>query len=226
MEIYGTEKGLELPQAIAKDTEVNIGIYIYNDVEVLDFSGPFEVFTTAARVHAKTNPGLPNLFNVFLVAEKEGMVSARANYNVQPHYSIQNHPKVNVLIIPGGVHTHEMEKQNVIDWIAHLSPQTLLTASVCTGAFLLAKADLLAGKSVTTHWEDIPDLHAMFPSLDIKENIAWVDNGHIISSAGISAGIEMALHLVTKLASKELAIKTARQMQYTWTNENLSQETK
>ena len=205
---------------------MNIGIYLYNEVEVLDFSGPFEVFTTAARVYTRMEPNAPKLFEVFLIAEKEGLVAARANYNVQPHYTIQNHPKVDVLIIPGGVHTHEMEKQNVIEWIAKLSPQTNLTASVCTGAFLLAKANLLDGKSVTTHWEDIPDLQAMFPSLDIKEEIAWVDNGHIVTSAGISAGIEMALHLITKLAGKELAVKTARQMQYTWTNENLSQETK
>jgi len=205
---------------------MNIGIYLYNEVEVLDFSGPFEVFTTAARVYTRMEPNAPKLFEVFLIAEKEGLVAARANYNVQPHYTIQNHPKVDVLIISGGVHTHEMEKQNVIEWIAKLSPQTNLTASVCTGAFLLAKANLLDGKSVTTHWEDIPDLRAMFPSLDIKEEIAWVDNGHIVTSAGISAGIEMALHLITKLAGKELAVKTARQMQYTWTNENLSQETK
>ena len=205
---------------------MNIGIYIYNEVEVLDFSGPFEVFTTAARVYTKMKPNAPKLFEVFLIAEKKGLVSARANYNVQPHYTIQSHPKVDVLIVPGGVHIHEMEKQNVIEWIANLSPQTQLTASVCTGAFLLAKANLLDGKSVTTHWEDIPDLQAMFPTLDVKVEIAWVDNSRIVSSAGISAGIEMALHLITKLVSKELAVKTARQMQYTWTNENLSQETK
>ena len=205
---------------------MNIGIYIYNEVEVLDFSGPFEVFTTAARVYSRMNPEAPKLFEVFLIAENNGLVSARANYNVQPHYTIENHPKVDVLIVPGGVHIHEMKKQNVIEWIAKLSAQTQLTTSVCTGAFLLAKANLLEGKSVTTHWEDIPDLRAMFPTLDVIEEIAWVDNGHIITSAGISAGIEMALHLVTKLVDKELAIKTARQMQYTWTNENLSQETK
>ena len=216
------EKRLELPQIVGKGNIMNIGIYIYNEVEVLDFSGPFEVFTTAARVHARTNPDAPKLFDVFLIAEKDGLVSARANYNVQPHYTIQNHPNVDVLIVPGGVHIHEMDKQNVIDWIAKLSPQTKLTASVCTGAFLLAKANLLEGKSVTTHWEDITDLRSMFPTLDIKEEIAWVDNGHIVTSAGISAGIEMALHLITKLVNKELAVKTARQMEYEWNNQHLS----
>ena len=101
---------------------------------------------------------------------------------------------------------------------------TQLTASVYTGAFLLAKTGLLDGQSCTTHWEDVSDLRLMFPSLDVKEDIPWVDNGHILTSAGISAGIETALHLVTRLAGKELALKTARQMQYTWNNAHLSDE--
>lgn len=201
-----------------------IGIYVYDEVEVLDFSGPFEVFTTASRVYGRQNPGA-SLFDVYLIAEQNALVTARADFKVQPHYIIRNHPKLDVLIVPGGVHTHELEKPEVIEWIQQTAGTTQLTASVCTGAFLLAKANLLEGKSVTTHWEDIPDLHAMFPSLDIKEDIPWVDNGNIVTSAGISAGIEMALHLITKLAGKELAVKTARQMQYTWNNRQYSKET-
>jgi transcriptional regulator GlxA family with amidase domain len=205
---------------------MNIGIYIYNEVEVLDFAGPYEVFTTAARVKARREQNAAKLFDVFLISEKEGMVSARANFNVQPHYTINNHPPLDVLLVPGGVHVHELKKPNVIEWITKTSSTTTLTASVCTGAFLLAKADVLQDKSCTTHWEDIADLRAMFPSLDVKEGVPWVDNGRIVTSAGISAGIEMALHLVTKLAGRELAVNTARQMQYTWTNESLSQEQK
>lgn len=201
---------------------MNIGIFIYNEVEVLDFAGPYEVFTTAARVKGRTNPDASKFFDVFLIAENEGMVSARANFKIQPHYTIQNHPNVDVLIVPGGVHNREMEKPNVIEWIAKISPNTTLTASVCTGAFLLAQAGVLQDKSCTTHWEDIPDLRAMFPTLDVKEDVPWVDNGRIVTSAGISAGIETALHLITKLAGKELAVRTARQMQYTWNNERLS----
>lgn len=201
---------------------MKIGIYIYDEVEALDFTGPYEVFTTAARVKARMEPNTQKLFDVFLIAENEAMVSARADFNVQPHYTIQNHPKMDVLIVPGGVHIRELEKPNVIEWIAKTSANTTLTASVCTGAFLLAKAGILRDQSCTTHWEDIPDLRSMFPMLDVKENVPWVDNGRIVTSAGISAGIEMALHLVTKLAGKELAVKTARQMQYTWNNEHLS----
>ena len=203
---------------------MNIGIYIYDEVEVLDFTGPYEVFTTAARVRMRQDPESQKLFEVFLIAEKDGLVTARADFRVQPHYTIEDHPKVDVLIVPGGVHVRELKKPQVIAWLSKLAPQTKLTASVCTGAFLLAKAGLLDGQSCTTHWEDIPDLRLMFPSLDVKEDVPWVDNGHILTSAGISAGIEMSLHLVARLAGKELAIKTARQMQYTWNNVHLSNE--
>jgi len=203
-----------------------IGIYVFDEVEVLDFSGPFEVFTAASRVYTRQNPSASTLFDVYLLAERGGLISARAGFKVQPHYTISNHPRLDVLIVPGGVHTAELEKPAVIEWICRTAVMTKLTASVCTGVFLLAKANLLEGKSVTTHWEDIPDLRAMFPSLDVKEEIAWVDNGNIVTAAGISAGIEMALHLVTKLAGKDLAVKTARQMQYTWNNQHLSEEHK
>lgn len=204
---------------------MNIGIYIYDDVEVLDFTGPYEVFTTAARVKLRQDPDSLKLFEVFLIAEREGLVTARADFKVQPHYSIEDHPKVHVLVVPGGVHVRELEKPKVIAWLTKIAPTTQLTASVCTGAFLLAKTNLLDGQPCTTHWEDIPDLRLMFPSLDVKENIPWVDNGHIVTSAGISAGIEMALHLVARLAGKDLALKTARQMQYIWNNAHLSRET-
>jgi len=204
---------------------MNICIYIYDDVEVLDFTGPYEVFTTAARVRMRQEPESQRLFEVFLIAEKADLVTARADFKVKPHYTIEDHPKVDVLIVPGGVHTHELEKSQVIGWLADLVPKTRLTASVCTGAFLLAKANLLDGQACTTHWEDIPDLRLMFPSLDVKEDVPWVDNGRIVTSAGISAGIEMALHLVTRLAGKDLALKTARQMQYTWENAHHSKET-
>jgi transcriptional regulator GlxA family with amidase domain len=201
---------------------MNIGIYVYDEVEVLDFAGPYEVFTTAARVRTRHQPNAPKLFDVFLVAEKEGAVTARANFVVQPHFTIRNHPRIDVLIVPGGIHIHELEKQNVLEWLMRQDAQTKITASVCTGAFLLARAGVLQDESCTTHWEDIPDLRAMFPALNVKENVAWVDNGRVITSAGISAGIEMALHLVAKLAGRELALQTARQMEYAWNNADAS----
>ncbi len=191
---------------------MNIGIYIYDQAEVLDFSGPFEVFSTASRVCQENKP-----FTVFLVSESGNAISARAGYSVNPQYGFHNHPAIDVLIIVGGVHEQEMEKPGVINWIAKQSRQATLVASVCTGAFLLAKANILKNKSATTHWEDIPDLKNQFPDLDVIDNVRWVDAGNIISSAGISAGIDMCLHLVSRLHSLELAEKTARQMDFAWT---------
>ena len=103
------------------------------------------------------------------------------------------------------------------DWIARASLEARITASVCTGAFLLAASGVVTSDAVTTHWEDIADLRAQFPALNVREDLRWVDTGRIVSSAGISAGIDMSLHLVERLAGRELAERTARQMDYAWT---------
>jgi len=191
---------------------MNIGIYIYDEAEVLDFSGPFEVFSTAARVS-----GTPDIFNVFLVSETGDTVTARGHYKVVPHYAFSNHPTIDVLIIVGGVHTGELSKPQVLDWIKAQSNNAQLVASVCTGAFLLAEAKVLDKQKVTTHWEDIPDLRTAYPNLDVIENHRWVDVGNIITSGGISAGIDMSLYLVSKIHSQALAEQTARQMEFDWT---------
>jgi transcriptional regulator GlxA family with amidase domain len=192
---------------------IRVGIFIFDNVEVLDFAGPYEVFTTATRV-AKAP-----LFEVFTIAAGSDPVRARAGLLVCPDHALGAHPAIDLLIVPGGVVTAEMEKPEVIRWIADCYPQTKITASVCTGAFLLAQAGLLAGISATTHWEDIADLRAAFPDLQVLEDRRWVDRGRIVSSAGISAGIDMSLHLVERLASRELALKTARQMDFDWTED-------
>ncbi|MCI0556704.1 MAG: DJ-1/PfpI family protein, partial [Anaerolineae bacterium] len=120
------------------------------------------------------------------------------------------------LVIPGGVVSAQLEIPAVIDWIARNALKATLTASVCTGAFLLAKVGLLNGKTVTTHWEDIQDLRAMFPKVSVVENQRWVDAGQIVTSGGISAGIDMSLYLVARLTDRELAVKTAHQMEFDW----------
>lgn len=191
---------------------MNVGIYIYEEAEVLDFSGPYEVFSTAARVS-----GLADTFNVFLVSETGDVVTARANYKVMPHYGFSDHPNIDVLIVVGGVHTRELEKQQVLSWIKEQSTNAQLVASVCTGAFLLAEAKVVSNQRVTTHWEDIPDLRRGYPNLEVIENQRWVDEGEIITSGGISAGIDMSLYLVSKTQSQELAEKTAKQMEFEWT---------
>lgn len=186
-----------------------IGIYIYENAEVLDFAGPFEVFSTAKR--------LANLhWEVILIAETLEPVVARGGFKVIPDYAIDNHPILDLLMVVGGIHTNETKKNNVIKWIAQTAPTTQWLASVCTGAFLLAQAQLLDHLSVTTHWEDINDLANDYPSLTVISNQRWVKCGNIFTSAGISAGIDMSLQLVSELTTTELAIKTAKQMDYHW----------
>lgn len=198
---------------------IAIAIYLFQDSEVLDFAGPYEVFTTANRVFKRQHPEDADIFQVFTIASDLNLVRARAGLQVKPDFAFQSHPVVNVLIVPGGVVTAELGRHEVIQWIANQYRKTTLTASVCTGAFLLAQAGLLSGKSATTHWEDIADLRAMFPDLLVKENRRWVDEGTVVTSAGISAGIDMCFHLVERLVGRELALATARQMEVEW-NEN------
>lgn len=190
---------------------MNIGIYIYDQAEVLDFSGPFEVFSTAARICDEEN-----VFTPLLIGQQGVAIRARGGYQVQPHYSFQNHPLLDVLVVVGGVHDEEMTKPEVLSWIGQQAQQVALTASVCTGAFILASAGILTNQRVTTHWADIPDLRKQFPGLNVVEGVRWVDAGNVVSSGGISAGIDMSLYLVEKLHSRELAEKTARQMEFDW----------
>ncbi|MDP2633297.1 MULTISPECIES: DJ-1/PfpI family protein [unclassified Pseudoalteromonas] len=188
---------------------MNIGIYIYDDAEVLDFSGPFEVFSAAKRL-------ANNNWQVFLVAEHAAPVIARAGFTVNPHYSFVDHPAIDLLIVVGGVHTAELTKPQVISWIKQTADSAKHVASVCTGAFLLAKAGLLDGLTVTTHWEDQAYLANMFPTLNVIANKRWLSQGKFTTSGGISAGIDMSLALVEQLISPEHAELTAKQMEYQW----------
>jgi len=190
---------------------MNIGIYIYENAEVLDFSGPFEVLSTAKRLSGHD-------WNIFLIAEKLTLVQARGGFPIQPHFCFDAHPDIDVLIVVGGVHTEEAKKSNVILWVANVANKSKSVLSVCTGAFILAEAGLLDGLTVTTHWEDITDLQAHYPQLNVIENIRWVSQGKYITSGGISAGIDMSLHLVSELTTLALAEKTAKQMEYNWQN--------
>jgi transcriptional regulator GlxA family with amidase domain len=190
---------------------MNVGIYFYDNAEVLDFAGPFEVFSTAARLCGDKPP-----FHVFLIAETSAPVTARAGFTVLPHYGFNNHPKIDVLIVVGGVHDSEMAKSSVLSWLVVQSAQAQLVASVCTGVFLLAAAGVVTDQKVTTHWEDIDSLKRAFPNLRVCEETRWVDSGRFVSSGGISAGIDMSLYLVARLQSTELATRTAKQMEFDW----------
>lgn len=200
-------------------TTINVGIYLFDGVEVLDFAGPFEVFSTASRVSARTSSIGKPTFSVFTIAENTAtFVSSRAELKVIPDHSISDHPPIDVLIIPGGKVDAECEKEALIQWVSQQAGHTQIVASVCTGAFILGKAGLLDSLKATTHWEDLSSLQTAVPNTQVIPNVSWIDEGNIVTSAGISAGIDMSLHLVERLYNAELARATAKQMQYHWNN--------
>ncbi|BEP70456.1 MULTISPECIES: DJ-1/PfpI family protein [unclassified Variovorax] len=207
-------------------TPLRVRILAYDGVEALDFAGPFEVFTTAARVHQRLQPGAPAPFEVASVAHTRTgePVQARAGLRLLADHTLADAAATaDVLVVPGGVVDAPMASPDTLRWIARCAASAQLVASVCTGVFLLAQSGVVTREAVTTHWEDLADLRAQFPQLDVRDGVRWVDTGRIVSSAGISAGIDMSLHLVERLAGRDLAERTARQMDYAWTrNEPLS----
>ena len=197
-------------------------ILAFDGVEALDFAGPFEVFTTASRVSQRLNPGTEAPFEVASVALASAgqPVQARAGLRLLADHDLADSPTADLLIVPGGVVDAPMASPATLRWIAKCAAGAQLAASVCTGAFLLAKSGVLTQEAVTTHWEDIADLREQFPLLDVREGERWVDSGRVVSSAGISAGIDMSLYLVERLAGRALAERTARQMDYAWNSGN------
>lgn len=202
---------------------LRVRILAYDGVEALDFAGPFEVFTTASRVSQRMNPGAPAPFEVASVAlGANEPVQARAGLRLLADHDLAANPMADLLVVPGGVVDAPMASPATLRWIADCAAGAQLVASVCTGVFLLAKSGVATRKAVTTHWEDIADLRGQFPLLDVRENERWVDSGRIVSSAGISAGIDMSLYLVERLAGRPLAERTARQMDYAWISSSSS----
>lgn len=191
--------------------QVNIGLLLFNEVEVLDFAGPFEVFSITTLEDSKEKA-----FKVHTISQNGQIIHARNGLQVLPEYSFYNHPKLDVLIIPGGYGAEEVEIHNdkVIDWIKEQEQQVEIIASVCTGALLLAEAGILENKRATTHWMDLDRLEKDYPATTVLRNCKYVDEGHIITSAGISAGIHMSLYLVSKLTSSPIALATAKRMDY------------
>jgi transcriptional regulator GlxA family with amidase domain len=193
----------------------NVGILIFPDVEILDFCGPFEVFASAT-LPAQTDGGPEmRLFEVFTIAERSKLVACRGGLLVQPNHTLDEHPPLDLVVIPGGYGTRrEQENPVILDWIARLRRTGALTTSVCTGAFLLGAAGLLDGLRATTHWTTIDGLRAHLPTTNVLADARVVDEGEIITSAGVSAGIDMALHVVRRLHGDEVARRTARDMEY------------
>ncbi|PJZ86454.1 AraC family transcriptional regulator [Leptospira harrisiae] len=195
---------------------LHIGILVFSEVEVMDFAGPFEVFSIAeTNDHNK-------LCKVFLVAENLSAVKARNGLMVLPNYDYANCPPIDILIVPGGFGAEELEikNQTTLSWIKAKYLEVKHLASICTGAFLLAEIGLLDRLDVTTHWMDMDTLKNNYPLLDIKENVRYTDNGKILTSGGISSGIHLSFYLLQKLFGLDVAIRTARRMEYDWNPES------
>jgi transcriptional regulator GlxA family with amidase domain len=190
-----------------------LAILLFNDAEVLDFCGPFEVFSVASR---QTDPPA---FDVFTVAEQTDAIIARNGLSVNPDHSLADCPRPDLLLVPGGMGTRQqINNRPLIDWIKRTADDAELVMSVCTGALLLGKAGLLDGLDTTTHHVAFDLLRETVPTATVHEDRRFVDNGRIITSAGIAAGIDMSLHVVERLLGKNVAAATAKHMEYPWGN--------
>lgn len=188
---------------------LNVGIFLFNEIELLDFAGPYEVFSVAAELHND------QLFNVFTITEDGTDIRSVNGLRVMPDYGFTNHPHIDVLIVPGGNGTKvEMNKDKVLQWLKDQNNNSQITMSVCSGTRLLGKMGLLDNLKITTHHEVIPEMKEIVPSAIIEEKSRFVDNGKILTSAGISAGIELSLYVVARLYGKDIANKTAIYMEY------------
>lgn len=190
-----------------------VGILIFDDVEVLDACGPFEVFATARPSGESADEA--RLFDVITVAEERRTITARGGLLLQPQATIEDHPPLDILVVPGGQGTRrERLNAHLLDWIASQDLWTELTTSVCTGAFLLAERGILDGHRATTHWGSVDWMRQQYPSITMVEGRRYVDEGHVVTSAGVSAGIDMSLHVVARLCGEDVAAWTARRMEY------------
>ncbi|NOU50415.1 DJ-1/PfpI family protein [Pseudoalteromonas sp. JBTF-M23] len=188
---------------------MEVGIFIYDGVEILDFCGPYEVFSSANK-HINEHLG------VSLVAPTQAPVRARGGMSVNPHYSIYSNPHFDLLIVAGGKHQGIMKNPTVLHWLAETAQHTRACASVSTGVFMYAEAGLIDGKKVTTHRQEIEELKTKYPQLSVIENKRYIMDQNFTSSAGISAGIDMCLALVRKRFGDKVARQTALDMEYTW----------
>ncbi|MGB2721953.1 MAG: DJ-1/PfpI family protein [Rhodococcus sp. (in: high G+C Gram-positive bacteria)] len=192
----------------------SIAILLFDDVEVLDACGPFEVFSVANRVAERA--GTAALFDVTLVGIDDGAVRARGGMRIGVDTTIDDPRGFDVVLVPGGVVDAVEADSRVLQWLQRIRPTAETVASVCTGVFVLAAAGLLDERPVTTHWEDLELLGDRWPALVVHEGVRYIDHGDLATSAGISAGLDLALHLVARWAGADHALATASQMDYDW----------
>ena len=189
----------------------SVQILLFDDVEVLDFAGPFEVFAVAGGRDG-TEP-----FTVSTVSPRSGAVRVRGGLSINPTYTFADCPPGDILLVPGGFGTRAIINDPVvIDWVRTRAETAELVLSVCSGALVLGSAGLLGGLRATTHCSAINELRSVAPTAEVCSVARVVDNGHIVLSAGVSAGIDLALYIVRRLYGREMACETARYIEYDW----------
>ncbi len=202
---YATNNRPPAQQVLARSKKV--GIFIFDGVQIIDFTGPYEVFGQAG-------------FEVFTVAEKPDPITTAMGMTVTPKYAFDKHPKPDILVVPGGGVTRHQDKPNVVKWLRDNTQQSETVLSVCNGAYFLAKAGLLDGLEATTFASLIDGLKAAAPKAKVVSDKRFVDNGKIITSAGLSSGIDGSLHVVEKLLGRGWAQSVATNLEYDWDPES------
>jgi transcriptional regulator GlxA family with amidase domain len=191
----------------------SIGIYVFDDVEVLDVVGPYEVFTCATRISARVKPDTPP-FRIRTIGRTSALLRARAGLTIFPESDFSG-TDIDVLLVPGGGVDAELVRLDVTTWIARVARDCELVAAMGTGAFLLTQAGLLDGRQAATE-QLVAGSATSFSELRILGKRCLLGNGALIAAGGITAGIDLALHLVERLAGRDLALATARHMDYDW----------
>ncbi len=197
-----------------------VGIVLFPDAEVLDFCGPFEVFSVT-RLNEELRREDPSPFEVVLVAEKAGPVLTTGGMKVIPDHTLDDCPPLDILVVPGGWGTRaQRTNPRLVGWIVERAKQVETLTSVCTGSLLLGQAGLLDGRRATTHWRALDLMRELFPAVKVEDKLHVVEEGNVLTSAGISAGIDMALRVVAREHGETVARNTARNMEYRYPDDN------
>ena len=197
-----------------------VGIVVFEEIEVLDFCGPFEVFA-ATRLDEARRREEPWPFGVWLVAENHAPVVTAGGMKVIPDHTFASCPRLDILVVPGGWGTRrELNNPAMLAWLRHRAPEVEILTSVCTGAMLLGAAGLLDGRRATTHWRSLDWLRESFPAVMVEYDQHVVEDGNVLTSAGISAGIDLALKVVARYHGENVARATARHMEYPYPDSN------
>jgi transcriptional regulator GlxA family with amidase domain len=197
-----------------------VGILVFPNVEVLDFCGPYEVFSVT-RLHEERRREESSPFEVLLLAESANPVVATGGLRVIPDATLETCPPLDILVVPGGGGTRkEIGYQRVLTWIAERAKEVETLTSVCTGAMLLGQAGLLDGRRATTHWRSLDWMRQSFPAVTVEDKLHVVEDGQMLTSAGISAGIDMALLVVARYFGEAVGRATAPHMEYPFRNDN------